>query len=118
MGDLVDVRTPEYVWTEGIVRKLSYKSESGNKLVFIHYTDLPNSFDEEICIQSLRLAKHGFFTSRKDIPKLSWTDKGVKSILYDGKELDYDIMGRVLDKYASLIDSDESDYYDQEPHPS
>lgn len=71
--------------------------------------DLPNSFDEEFCIRSQRLARHGFFTSRKDIPKLSWTDRGAKMILYEGKELNYDIMGRVLDRYASLIDSDESD---------
>ena len=95
------------------MRSLSYKSESGTKLAFVHYIDLPNSFDEEICLKSHRLANYGFFTSRKDIPKLNWTDRGVKSILYEGKELDFDIMGRVLDKYASLIDSDESDHYDQ-----
>lgn len=71
VGDLVDIRTPEYVWCEGIVRRVVYKPESGIKVAFIHYMGLPNSFDEEICFSSSRLAKHGFLTSRNDIPKLT-----------------------------------------------
>lgn len=114
VGDMVDIRTPEYVWTEGIVRRLVYKPESGVKVAFIHYMDLPNSFDEEICLKSSRLATHGFFTSREDIPKLSWTDRGTKIILYEGKKLSYDLMGRVMDKYSSLVDTDESDHYEEE----
>ena len=114
VGDMVDIRTPEYVWSEGIIRRIVYKPDSGIKVAFIHYMDLPNSFDEEIRLKSTRLAKHGFFTSRNDIPKLSWTDRGTKIILYEGKELDYDLMGRVLDKYSSLVDTDESDHYEDE----
>ena len=114
VGDLVDVRTPEYVWCEGIVRRLIFKPETRLKVALIHYTGLPNCFDDEICLRSSRIARHKFFTDRQDIPKLSWTDRGVKQILYEGKELGYDLMGNVMDKYASLVDTDESDHYEDE----
>lgn len=38
-------------------------------LVVVHYDDLPTAQDEVVYKNSPRLAKHGIYTSRGDIPK-------------------------------------------------
>ena len=66
---LVDVRDMDYIWCEG---KVNMIIEQINKdaLYVIHYEGKPSSEDEIILGSSVRLAKHGSYTSRFEIP--SW----------------------------------------------
>ena len=44
---------------------------------------------------------------------MSWTEQGNKLITLAGEELDYDLLGVKEDPYAALVDSDESDAYEE-----
>ena len=47
----------------------------------VHYQGMSNQWDEFICQSSGRLAKHGTYTSRKDIPRyLLSQDKSISCI--------------------------------------
>ena len=65
IGDKIDVRTRDYVWAVGIVRRIIFKHENKSKYVIVHYEGFPNAFDEELSISSSRVAKFGFYTSRE-----------------------------------------------------
>lgn len=53
------------------------------------FKNLPKFFDEEIVETSNRIARLGFFTSRKDIPQLKVTGSSMQIMLFD-KPIDYD----------------------------
>lgn len=111
VGQKVDIRSKEYVWCVGIIRRIIFKHESKAKILFIHYEGFPNLLDEELSAKSSRLASHGFFTEREDIPKIKWTEEGKKMIVLRGRELGYDYLGKPEDEYSGLVDSDDSDAY-------
>jgi len=48
-----------------------------------------------------------------DIPKMIWTEQGTKMITLNGEELNYDLLGVKNDIYAAMVDSDESDAYEE-----
>lgn len=118
VGNRVDIRSPEFIWCVGVIRRIAIRADKRIRVALVHYEGFPNSFDEEIPENSPRLAKHRFFTGREgtlianlDIPKLIWTQKGTKMITMDGVEVGYDILGNHKNVYAALVDSDESDAY-------
>ena len=126
VGKKIDIRSPEYIWCVGVIRRIVFKPDTGTKVIYVHYEGLPNAFDEELSEKSSRLAKYRFFTSRKgkfafplnlrfliflDIPSLEWSKEGKKVIKINKDELGYDLLGVSSDPYAGLIDSDESGAY-------
>lgn len=68
IDSVVDVRDNNYVWCEG---KIHLIIEQMNKetLYVVHFTGKPSSEDEVIYRSSNRLAKHGTYTKRKEIPR-------------------------------------------------
>lgn len=68
VGSKVDIRAPDYVWTVGTV-KLIIESIKREPVFVIHYDGLDSTTDEVIFKNSVRLAKHGTYTLRNDIPK-------------------------------------------------
>ena len=73
VGMKVDIRSPEYIWACGIIKKIKYRTDINIKIYLIHYEvffvvlkyqGFPNIYDEEIWESSSRLANYGFFSSR------------------------------------------------------
>jgi hypothetical protein len=62
-GDIIDVRDSEYIWCAGKVLKVN------DTRVFVHYIGWHRQYDEEIGINSSRLANFGFYTKRNYIPR-------------------------------------------------
>ena len=65
---LVDVRDTDYVWSIGKVTMI-IEQMGKEALYVIHFEGKPSSEDEIIYRNSDRLAKHGTFTNRLDIPQ-------------------------------------------------
>lgn len=65
---LVDVRDTDYVWSVG---KVTMIIEQINKdaLYVVHFEGKPSAEDEIIYRSSDRLAKHGTYTSRPELPQ-------------------------------------------------
>ena len=110
VGMRVDVRSPEYVWTTGIIRKIAWRMDLNTKIALVHYEGFPNIYDEEIWESSARLAKHGFFTERTDIPKIQLNRNGMKVLLFKGKKLDFNFLHFDGDNepFGQLVDSEYS----------
>jgi len=68
VGDKVDIRDTEYIWCEGKV-KIKIECPNRDTLLVVHYEGWNKYYDEIIKQNSPRIAPHGLFTSRKDIPK-------------------------------------------------
>ena len=64
----VDVRDTNAVWGVGTI-ELIIEQMNREPLFVVHFDDKTSYFDEVIARNSGRLAKHGFFTSRSDIPR-------------------------------------------------
>ena len=60
---MIDVRDTEFVWCIGKVLKIE-----SNSLV-IHYEGWHKQYDEEILLDSSRLANYGCYTMRNNIPR-------------------------------------------------
>jgi hypothetical protein len=58
VGIKVDIRSPEYVWCSGIIRKISWRMDTNSKIALVHYEGFPNIYDEEIWEGSARLATY------------------------------------------------------------
>ena len=58
VGIKVDIRSPEYVWCSGIIRKIHWRMDTNLKIMLVHYEGSPNIYDEEIWEGSVRLAAH------------------------------------------------------------
>mmetsp|Transcript_3294 Transcript_3294/g.5468 ORF Transcript_3294/g.5468 Transcript_3294/m.5468 type:complete len:207 (-) Transcript_3294:380-1000(-) len=58
----------ELIWCEATV-ELILKTPNRKDLLYIHYEGWNRKYDEYIYIDSHRLAPHGLYTSRQDIPK-------------------------------------------------
>ncbi len=73
VGQLIDVRSPEYVWCTGIIKRIIYRQEIQCKIITVHYQvkvcnqGFPSEFDDHIAENSCRLARYRFFTCRKGI---------------------------------------------------
>lgn len=67
---MVDVRDTNFVWCEGSI-ELIIEQMNREPLYVIHYKDRSSYFDKVIASNSSRLASHGFYTSRADIPRYS-----------------------------------------------
>lgn len=74
IDSLVDVRDNNYIWCEG---KIGLIIEQMNKdtLYVIHFIGKSRSDDEIIQKTSERLAKHGTYSKRMEIPKWDITKK-------------------------------------------
>ena len=122
VGRKIDVRGREHVWCVGVIRRIVVKSDRRLRGILVHYEGFPNSFDEEIPERSDRFARYMHYTGRTgniysyelDIPKMIWTEQGTKMITLNGEELNYDLLGVKNDIYAAMVDSDESDAYEEQ----
>lgn len=115
VGQKVDVRSFEYVWCVGVIKKILYKQETRSKVLSIHYEGFPTEFNESISENSSRLARYRFYTGRKgtprssDIPTLRWTDAGERLIMLRGRKIPYNFLGSSVPKDPAnqLIDTDD-----------
>jgi hypothetical protein len=67
VGQKIDVRTRDYIWSEGSLR-LIIEIVNQEPLLVIRFNGLLGHSDEIIVKSSGRLAKKGTYTDRKDIP--------------------------------------------------
>ena len=70
VGDKVDVRDSEHIWCVANV-ELKISTLNRQALLYIHYEGWNRKYDEYIYVDSDRLAPHGCYTSRNDIPRYS-----------------------------------------------
>ena len=76
----VDVRDKDYIWCQGVV-KLIIEQINKDPMYVVHYQGMSNRWDEFICQSSGRLAKHGTYTNRTDIPRYQLSqDKSIVCI--------------------------------------
>lgn len=68
IGEKLDVRDTDYIWCVGEVRMI-VESINREPILAIHYEGWNMWYDEFLPINSPRLARLGFYTSRDDIPK-------------------------------------------------
>lgn len=110
IGALVDIRSPEFVWCVGVVKKIIFRGEKQKRYLVITYKDLPAIYNEEIMESSNRLACEGFFTKRMDIPKLSFDEMGRKRITLLGKDLDFNFIEKLKkgNSKKKLVETDSS----------
>lgn len=73
VGDKIDIRDTEYVWCEASV-KIKIENPNKETLLVAHYEGWNKYYDEIIKMSSQRVAPHGLYTSRKDIPKYMLKD--------------------------------------------
>lgn len=52
-----------FIWCTGTIKSINEKE------IFIHYDGWGNEYDEFIPLTSHRIAPHGLYTNRTDIPK-------------------------------------------------
>ncbi|TNV74237.1 hypothetical protein FGO68_gene2201 [Halteria grandinella] len=67
-GMKVDIRDTEYVWCTGLL-KIKVECANREPLVIVHYEGWNKYYDEIVKVGSPRLAPHGFYTSRDDLPR-------------------------------------------------
>ncbi len=110
IGAFVDIRSPEFVWCVGVVKKILFRGENQKRFLVITYKDLPAIYNEEIMESSNRLASAGFFTNRPDIPKLAFDHMGRKRITLLGKDLDFNFIEkfRKENEKKKLVETDSS----------
>lgn len=106
----VDIRSPEYVWCVGIIKRILFRGENQKRLIVVTYENLPSIYNEEIIENSSRLVAFGFFTNRPDLPKLIFDDKGRKQVTLYGNELDFNFVDRFRlgDERKKLVETDSS----------
>lgn len=68
-GDLIDVRDTLYVWCVGEVKEVINSPFGRPKTLLIHYKGWNSIYDEFISADSYRIAPHGTYSSRNDLPK-------------------------------------------------
>jgi hypothetical protein len=73
VSDKIDIRDTEYVWCEGVV-KIKIESPNKETLLVVHYEGWNKYYDEIIKMSSNRIASHGTYTKRKDIPRYQLKD--------------------------------------------
>ena len=61
------MKDTENIWCIGIIKKM-IKNKNHSDTLFIHYEGWDKIYDEYICSNSNRIAPHGYYTSRTDIP--------------------------------------------------
>ena len=109
VGMVLDVRSPEMVWCEGIVKKILYKRDTSKRMIIVKYKNIPTAFNEEISESSERLATHRFFTGNADFPKLTINKLGQRVISVLGRPLDFAFMdANQEDNRKCLAESDSS----------
>lgn len=69
VGQKLDVRDPNYIWCSATVIRLISKISEPQRYLRITYDGFDHSYDEDVHPMSPRVAIHGFFTSRTDIPR-------------------------------------------------
>lgn len=70
VGDRIDVRDTEYIWCQGTV-KIKIECPNREPLLVVHYEGWNKYYDEIIKQNSPRVAPHGTYTTRRDIPRYS-----------------------------------------------
>jgi len=69
-GTKIDVLDTEYIWCSAMIElKISLNEVDGKPLLLVHYDGWSRKFDEFVALNSHRLAPHGLYTSREDIPR-------------------------------------------------
>ena len=63
----IDLLDPTYVWCEGSINLIIEQLDKPTIYV-VHYEGKSSSYDEVIAKESGRIAPHGTFTARDDIP--------------------------------------------------
>jgi hypothetical protein len=90
VGQKIDVRTRDYVWSEGTLR-LIIEIVNQEPLLVVRFSGLLGHSDEIIVKSSGRLAKKGTYTDRTDIP------------IYEKTEF---CLPRIINLFPSQTDSD------------
>eukprot|EP01017_Pseudomicrothorax_dubius_P031452 TRINITY_DN4017_c0_g1_i4.p1 TRINITY_DN4017_c0_g1~~TRINITY_DN4017_c0_g1_i4.p1 ORF type:complete len:279 (-),score=29.86 TRINITY_DN4017_c0_g1_i4:137-973(-) len=67
-NELIDVRDTEYIWCSAKVLRVERNGKHA-PTVLVHYESWSKIYDEFICLNSSRIAKHGTYTGRRDIPR-------------------------------------------------
>lgn len=68
VGEKIDVRDTGYIWCKATVTMI-VEAIGKDPILAVHYDDWNRWYDEFLPINSPRLARYGFYTSRDDIPK-------------------------------------------------
>lgn len=74
VGKKVDIRDQNYVWCTATITRLISRINEPNKFLKIHYDHFLKKYDEEVDPTSARVAQHGFYTSRLEIPRYEVKD--------------------------------------------
>ena len=74
---IIDARDSEYIWCKAEVIAAIESKEKENSIL-VHYQGWGKKYDEVLPINSVRIAKSGFYTSRTDIPYYQDTDNKAK----------------------------------------
>jgi len=86
IDDPLDVRDTLMIWCVGIVKEIIKFSDGKVPILLIHFDGWSKSYDELIPLNSSRLAPHGMYTSRRDVPKyqlhLRITENTISPIYY------------------------------------
>ena len=109
VGQKIDVRSPEYVWCVGVIKRLIYKQETRSKSISIHYEGFPTEYNETVSEHSSRIARYRFYTGRRDIPTIKLNEQGEKVIMLRGKKIPYNFLSSSIptDTANQLIDTDD-----------
>ena len=67
-GMKIDVRDTGYIWCTGVVTMIVESAEK-EPILAVHYEEWNRWYDEFLPVNSPRIARHGFYTGRDDIPK-------------------------------------------------
>lgn len=110
VGKKIDIRSPEYVWCVGIIKRILFRGENQKRLIVVTYENLPSIYNEEIVENSSRLAAFGVFTSRSDLPKLIFDDNGRKQVILFGSEFNFNFVDKFRggDELKKLVETDSS----------
>ncbi len=71
VGDWIDARDTEFIWCKATVLAvlpINCKGKDDREALLVHYEGWASVFDEVISLESQRLAKFKFYTSREEVP--------------------------------------------------
>lgn len=74
---IIDARDSEYIWCRAEVMAVIESKDKDNSIL-VHYKGWSRKYDEVLPLNSTRIAKPGFYTSRDDIPRYQDTDNKAK----------------------------------------
>eukprot|EP01017_Pseudomicrothorax_dubius_P048179 TRINITY_DN8723_c0_g1_i1.p1 TRINITY_DN8723_c0_g1~~TRINITY_DN8723_c0_g1_i1.p1 ORF type:complete len:140 (-),score=17.25 TRINITY_DN8723_c0_g1_i1:140-559(-) len=117
VGEKIDVLSKAHIWCSATITRIR-RIDRKLKAVFVHFdhpVDCENS--EEICENSNRLAKGGFYTSRNDVPKYDFREfkPGERpTVTYRGKNISEMYYNQIIRVSHTKLDANDSSYVSEE----